>query len=129
MTAVATLARQHVGAVEDFELGRFRVFELQGRPVGVVRTEQGFFAVRNRCPHQGAGICAGIVAGTMEPSAPGEFSFSEEALVVVCPWHRWEFELATGESYGRVTRKRLVTYEVQVEAGEVYVMMKSRREP
>jgi nitrite reductase (NADH) small subunit len=119
MTAVSTLARQRVGAVDDFEPGRFHVFELQGRPVGVVRTEQGFFAVRNRCPHQGAGICAGIVTGTMEPSAPGEFSFSDEALVVVCPWHRWEFELATGESYGRVTRKRLVTYEVEVEAGEV----------
>jgi 3-phenylpropionate/trans-cinnamate dioxygenase ferredoxin subunit len=128
VTPVATLVRQQVGAVEDFEPGRFRVFELQGRPVGVVRTEQGFFAVRNRCPHQGADICAGLVTGTMEPSAPGEFSYSEERLVVVCPWHRWEFELASGESYGQVTRKRLVTYEVEVEDGEVYVLMKGRRE-
>ena len=128
MTPVATLVRQHLGAVDDFAPGRFRVFELQGRPVGVVRTEQGFFAVRNRCPHQGADICAGLVTGTMEPSAPGEFSYSEEKLVVVCPWHRWEFELTTGESYGQVTRKRLVTYEVEVEDGEVYVMMKGRKE-
>jgi nitrite reductase/ring-hydroxylating ferredoxin subunit len=64
----------------------------------------------------------------MEASAPGEFSYSDEKLVVVCPWHRWEFELGTGESYGRVTRKRLVTYEVEVENGEVYVLMKGRRE-
>jgi nitrite reductase (NADH) small subunit len=128
VTPVATLVRQHLGAVDDFEPGRFRVFELQGRPVGVVRTGQGFFAVRNRCPHQGADICAGLVTGTMEPSAPGEFSYSEEKLVVVCPWHRWEFELTTGESYGQVTRKRLVTYEVEVEDGEVYVMMKGRKE-
>lgn len=128
MTPVATLVRQHLGAVADFEPGCFRVFELQGRPIGVVRTEQGFFAVRNRCPHQGADICAGLVTGTMEPSAPGEFSYSEDRLVVVCPWHRWEFELATGESYGQVTRKRLVTYEVEVEDGEVYVLMKGRRE-
>jgi nitrite reductase/ring-hydroxylating ferredoxin subunit len=128
VTPVATLVRQHLGAVDDFEPGRFRVFELQGRPVGVVRTEQGFFAVRNRCPHQGADICAGLVTGTMEPSAPGEFSYSDEKLVVVCPWHRWEFELTTGESYGQVTRKRLVTYEVEVEDGEVYVMMKGRKE-
>jgi nitrite reductase/ring-hydroxylating ferredoxin subunit len=128
VTPVATLVRQHLGPVEEFEPGRFRVFELQGRPVGVVRTEQGFFAVRNRCPHQGADICAGLVTGTMEPSAPGEFSYSEETLVVVCPWHRWEFELATGESYGQVSRKRLVTYEVEVDDGEVYVMMKGRKE-
>jgi nitrite reductase (NADH) small subunit len=124
VTQVATRARHHVGAVDDFALGRFKVFSLNGRPVGVVRTEQGFFAVRNRCPHQGAAICAGRVGGTMEPSVPGEFSYSEETLVVMCPWHRWEFALATGESYGRTTSKRLVTYGVEVEDGEVYVTMK-----
>jgi nitrite reductase (NADH) small subunit len=129
VTQLATRVRRHVGAVEDFELGRFRVFTLDGRPVGVVRTEQGFFAVRNRCPHQGAEVCAGRVTGTMQPSAPGEFVYSDENLVVMCPWHRWEFLLETGESYCRVTTKRLVTYEVEVEDDEVYVLMKGRQGP
>jgi nitrite reductase (NADH) small subunit len=93
-----------------------------------VRTSQGFFAVRNRCPHQAAPICSGLVSGTMEPSAPGELSYSEETLVVTCPWHRWEFELDSGESYGRVSGKRLVTYPVEVDDdGEVYVVMRGRR--
>jgi nitrite reductase (NADH) small subunit len=129
MTQLATRARHHVGAVDEFELDRFRVFSLAGRPIGMVRTIQGFFAVRNRCPHQGADICAGRVTGTMEPSAPGQFSFSEDTLVVTCPWHRWEFALDTGESYCRVTSKRLVTYPVEVADGEVYVMLKGRRSP
>jgi nitrite reductase (NADH) small subunit len=121
------LTRRPVGAVEDFPLGEFKVFEIGGRPVGVIRTSQGFFAVRNRCPHQGADICAGRVAGTMVASRPFEYEYSEQPLVLTCPWHRWEFVLDTGESYGRVTGKRLVTYEVEVEDGHVYVMMKGGR--
>jgi nitrite reductase/ring-hydroxylating ferredoxin subunit len=48
-------------------------------------------------------------------------------MVVTCPWHRWEFVLDTGESYCHVTTKRLVTYPVEIESGEVYVIMKGRR--
>lgn len=129
MTVARTLARRHVGAVEDFVEGEFKVFDLGGRPVGVVKTDQGFFAIRNRCPHQGADICGGTVTGTMVASEPFEYDYSEQTLVVACPWHRWEFALDTGESFGRVTNKRLVTYAVEVEDGNVYVMMKGGRTP
>lgn len=124
MSATRASARHHVGAVEEFPMGRFRVFDIAGRPVGVVRTEQGFFAVRNRCPHQAADICSGTVSGTMVPSRPFEYEYSEETLVVACPWHRWEFELATGASFGRITKKRLVTYLVEVDDDKVYVTLR-----
>ena len=124
MSVTRPAVRHHLGEVQDFPLGRFRVFEISGRPVGVVRTAQGLYAVRNRCPHQGAEICAGRVSGTMLPSAPFEYEYSETTLVVACPWHRWEFELASGRSYGRVTNKRLVTYPVEVEGDQVYVTLR-----
>jgi nitrite reductase/ring-hydroxylating ferredoxin subunit len=127
MAASRTLVRHHVGSVGDFAAGRFKVFDLGGRPVGVVRTAQGFFAVRNRCPHQGANICEGTVGGTMVASSPHEYEYREDVLVVACPWHRWEFELNTGDSFGKVTNKKLVTYAVEVEDGEVYVMMRGGR--
>jgi 3-phenylpropionate/trans-cinnamate dioxygenase ferredoxin subunit len=122
-----TLVRHHVGAVGDFADGRFKVFDIGGRPVGVVKTGQGFYAVRNRCPHQGADICAGTVGGTMVASDPFEYEYRTDTLVVACPWHRWEFELATGDSFGKVTNKKLVTYAVEVEDDEVYVMMRGGR--
>jgi nitrite reductase/ring-hydroxylating ferredoxin subunit len=126
MTAVVKApARHRVGAIGEFALNAFRILEINGRPVGVVRTEQGFYAVRNRCPHQGADICAGRVAGTMLPSDPQEYRYSEDQLVVVCPWHRWEFALDSGRSVGDVTRKRLVTYPVEVVGDDVFVLMKS----
>jgi nitrite reductase (NADH) small subunit len=122
-----TLVRHRVGAVGDFTDGCFKVFDIGGRPVGVVKTAQGFYAVRNRCPHQGADICAGTVGGTMVASGPQEYEYRDDTLVVACPWHRWEFELATGESFGKVTNKKLVTYAVEVEGDEVYVMMRGGR--
>ena len=129
MNASATRApaRHPVGTIDEFPLDQFRVFRLDDRPIGVVRTRQGFFAVRNRCPHQGADICAGKVSGTMVPSKPFEYDYSEETLVLACPWHRWEFELATGRSFGRMTNKRLITYDVEVEGDRVFVAMKKGR--
>jgi nitrite reductase (NADH) small subunit len=124
MTATATAVRHHVGAAAEFEQDRFRIFEISGRPIGVVRTARGFFAVRNRCPHQGAEICRGRVSGTMLASSPGEYSYSDEEAVLACPWHRWEFSLEDGSSVGSVTKKRLVVYEVEVEEGEVYVKLR-----
>lgn len=118
--------RHEIGAVEDFELDRFRVFDLEGRPVGVVRTADGFYAVRNRCPHQGADICSGIVSGTMSPSDPGEYVYSDERKVVTCPWHRWEFDLETGAAVQAISKKKLVTYPVEVRDGKVAVVMRGR---
>lgn len=115
-----------VGAVAEFALDRFRLFELEGRPVGVVRTASGFFAVRNRCPHQGAEICAGLVSGTMAESAPHEYVYRDERRVLACPWHRWEFDMETGAAVGGITKKRLVTYPVAVEDGRVLVSMPGR---
>jgi nitrite reductase/ring-hydroxylating ferredoxin subunit len=124
VSATRAPVRHRVGDVEDFPFDAFRVFEIAGRPVGVVRTRRGLFAVRNRCPHQGAAICAGRVSGTMVASAPFDYEYSEQTPVVACPWHRWEFELDSGRSYGRVTNKRLVTYPVEVEDNQVYVVMR-----
>lgn len=116
----------HVGREDEFELDRFRLFELEGRPVGVVRTADGFFAVRNRCPHQGAEICAGLISGTMAATGPREYVYRDERRVLACPWHRWEFDMETGASVAGITKKRLVTYPVDVEDGQVIVSMPAR---
>lgn len=118
-----------VGSVDEFELDRFRFFEIRGRPVGVVRTSSGFFAVRNVCPHQGAEVCKGRITGAMLPSPPGEFRYGLEGRVLICPWHRWEFDLATGKTLYGLSKQRLVAYEVRVRGDRVYVAeTRTRRE-
>ena len=41
---------------------------------------------------------------------------------VVCPYHLWEFDCATGE-YDYDPTKRVPTYEVKVEDGEIYIQV------
>jgi nitrite reductase (NADH) small subunit len=123
-TAGQTAGRHHAGAAATFELDRFRILELGGRSVGVVRTGRGFFAVHNRCPHQGAEVCAGLLTGgTMVASRPHEYVYTHDALVVVCPWHRWEFDLETGRTIGGISSKRLAVYAVEVLDDQVYVRL------
>ena len=119
--------RVRVGVLGDFELDQFRIFELEQGRVGVVRTDHGIFAVRDYCPHMGARVCAGRLGTTTLPTdRPFEYTLGPEASVVRCPWHRWEFDLATGATIGHRTRKRLATYEVTVEGDDVFVGPRSR---
>jgi nitrite reductase (NADH) small subunit len=114
--------RHLVGRTEDFPLGELRVHQLGRRDVCVLRTDDGFRAFQDRCPHQGAALSRGELTGTMVPSAPGEYCYGLEGRVVRCPWHRWEFSVDDGRSVGEVTRKRVVTYEVEVEGDDVFVL-------
>lgn len=109
------------GKVSDFTEDEFRVIEVPGGSIGVVRTRNGFYAVRNRCPHMGADVCLGKLSSTMLPARPFEYRLGHEGSVIRCPWHRWEFLVETGESVGRITNKRLVVYDVVVEGDEVYI--------
>ncbi len=91
------------------------IVTLQGHSVGVFRVRDRFFAVHNRCPHKGAELCRGSVLGYLTADAPGELRYDAERLMLQCPWHGWEYDLETGESY--VKNSRIRSYEIEVEAG------------
>ncbi len=66
-----------------------------------------------------------------QPSLTGKFtvdadgffkgqSFDPEDIHIVCPWHGYEFHLATGENVCN-KRLRLKKYDVVERGGEVYV--------
>jgi nitrite reductase/ring-hydroxylating ferredoxin subunit len=73
----------------------------------------------NECPHLGA---------SMEDAMVEEFAHldAEDALVdveessrmIVCPWHNYDFDLATGESSSGLS---ICTYPISVTEGLVYV--------
>ncbi|MCL4545292.1 MAG: Rieske (2Fe-2S) protein [Chloroflexi bacterium] len=77
-----------------------------------------FFALLNRCPHQGAPLYLGKVTGTSLPSAPGEYRWGRDGEIVRCPWHGWEFDLTTGRSIFNPHRVRVRAYQVSIEYDE-----------
>jgi nitrite reductase (NADH) small subunit len=110
-----------VGTVAELRRAGCRVLQLEGRWVGVVSVGDRFFAVRDRCPHMGAPMCAGTVGGTFVASAPHELLYGSHDRVIRCPWHGWEFDLESGRSLLEPERFGLKTYRVTVEDGVVVV--------
>jgi nitrite reductase (NADH) small subunit len=110
-----------VAALSEIPQDRFLIVDVEGLEVGLVRIGQTIYAVRNSCPHHGAPICKGHIAGTMLPSAPGEMSYGLERQVIVCPWHQYEFDMETGAPLFTNLRGRVRTYRVSVLGEDVFV--------
>ncbi|MBV8458747.1 MAG: Rieske 2Fe-2S domain-containing protein, partial [Acetobacteraceae bacterium] len=77
-----------------------------------------YFALRNRCPHQGGPLCTGRRGGLAVSSAPGEYQYSRHGEILRCPWHGWEFDIRTGQSWCEPDSVRARTYNVTIEPGE-----------
>ena len=95
--------------------GARKIVEVAGRSIGVFNIGGSFYALRNRCPHQGGPLCAGRLSGLVVSTGPGELEYLRDGEILRCPWHGWEFDVKTGLSWIDPERLRVRTYPVTVE--------------
>ena len=126
MGTVAGMARKVVCAETELSPGRWLIVDIDGRSIGVLSVAGRLYAIRNRCPHQGAELCAGTVGGTMVPSGPLDYEYGLEGQVLRCPWHGWEFDMETGKSVFDPDNVRVRTYPVTVEDGSIVIEISGR---
>jgi nitrite reductase/ring-hydroxylating ferredoxin subunit len=107
-----------VARVGEFKPGERRIITVGGRSIGVFRVGDRFFGIRNRCPHQGGPLCQGRIAPWARSSGPGHFELDAEASLLACPWHGWEYDLATGQSFLGPGEPGVKSYDVNVERGD-----------
>jgi nitrite reductase (NADH) small subunit len=117
------VSRGHVVcSVDDLGPGDFRVVTVGLREVLVVCTgSRSFEAVANTCPHQGARLSEGRVERIWRAGARREH-VGDDRFAVVCPWHNFEFDLATGcPPYATASRcrPRVVRHRVVVQGEDV----------
>ena len=110
------MTRYIVATVEEIPPGGRKIVELAGRSIGIFNLNGAFFALRNRCPHQGGPLCAGSLGGLIVASSPGEYNYSRAGEMLRCPWHGWEFDIRTGQSWFDPLRVRVRSYEVTIES-------------
>lgn len=106
-----------VAPVDDFKSGERRIITVGGRSIGVFRVGDRFYGIRNRCPHQGGPLCRGRVAPWARSSGPGDFQLDAEATLLACPWHGWEYDLASGQSFIGGSEPGVKSYGVELEPG------------
>jgi nitrite reductase/ring-hydroxylating ferredoxin subunit len=73
--------------------------------VAITRVNDKIYAFRDVCPHQAFPLSVGQVHGCQ----------------VVCAGHNWSFDVTTGAAISPPIRKKLETYPVKIEAGDVWV--------
>jgi nitrite reductase/ring-hydroxylating ferredoxin subunit len=109
-----------IGSLADLERDGRIVARIAGREVGVVRDPAtgDLHGIRNRCPHHGGPLCLGTVQERVE-GAPGGYALAGRRILR-CPWHGWEFDLATGQCVDEPTLRAAV-YPARVQGGRVLV--------
>jgi 3-phenylpropionate/trans-cinnamate dioxygenase ferredoxin subunit len=115
------MAKHVVASVDEIPPGGRKIVEVGGISIGVFNLGGEFFALRNRCPHQGGPLCEGKLWGLLESPAPGQFKLSRPGEILSCGWHGWEFDVRTGQSWTDPRRLRTRTYHVAVTPGSEIV--------
>ena len=88
-------------------INRVATIHVGGKKLCIAHTDKGFFAISDRCPHNGASL------GTGHCTTDG---------AVVCPVHRYSFDLVTGRAragLGDAVR----TYKLMVADDGIYIEM------
>jgi 3-phenylpropionate/trans-cinnamate dioxygenase ferredoxin subunit len=109
------MAKYDVATVDEIPPGGRKIVEVGGRSVGVFNLDGEFFALRNNCPHEGGPLCVGPICGFVSSDRPGEYQLTREGEIVRCPWHGWEFDIRTGQSWFDPKKVRVRRYDVTVE--------------
>lgn len=109
------MVKHVVAEVDEIAPGERKIVTVEGRSIGIYNVGGSFYAIRNACPHQSAPLCEGKISGFVTSSKPGEYIWTREGEIVRCPWHAWEFDIKTGQSWFDPKKTRVRSYETTVE--------------
>jgi nitrite reductase/ring-hydroxylating ferredoxin subunit len=103
--------------------GQVRTVESGGRRIGLVWVDGVLHGLADACPHRGAPLCsAGVLVHRVE--SDGERVVRHEpADRLRCPWHKWDFDIATGRC-AVDAKLRVRRYAVHVDGDEVVVTLR-----
>lgn len=112
------MARHVVASVGEIAPGTCKAVTVAGREIGVFNVAGEYYALINRCPHEGAPLCMGLITGRFESAHPGEYRLTHQGEMLRCPWHGWEFDIKTGESWCHPDSVKARSYPVTIVPGE-----------
>jgi len=96
-----------VAGKADVQPGQGKVVEVNEKMLAVFNVDGTFHVLDNECPHRGGSLCEGDLEG----------------CTITCPWHRWEYNLASGDCVNEPETKKATVYQVKVEGDDIKVML------
>lgn len=96
------------GPVNDFPINASKIIPYRNFHIAIFHRSEGWFAVKDPCPHAGEPLSKGNVEG----------------CVVTCPGHNWKFRLDTGECTRGDVECSIRTYPIEIKADRVIVKVR-----
>lgn len=97
--------KTRIGSVTQMPAeGEAKEFDYAGKEICVARVNGKLFAMDNVCPHRGGPLAQGVI----------------DEGKLICPWHGWQFDIATGNSV-QVPDTGVAVFTVTVEGADVFV--------
>jgi 3-phenylpropionate/trans-cinnamate dioxygenase ferredoxin subunit len=112
------MARHVVATVGEVAPGTSKLVNVKGREIGLFNINGEYLALANTCPHEGAALCKGKLVGLAESDEPGKYRLTRKGELLKCPWHGWEFDVRTGQSWCDPENTYVRQYAVSVEPGD-----------
>ena len=93
-----------LGSIDDFPSGTSHELAVADRVIALFRVGETFHALDGVCPHAGGPLGEGSLTGTR----------------VTCPWHGWQFDVATG---GHCLTPNIVQerFDVKIRDSQVFI--------
>ncbi len=110
MTDTKTLEWHRVAGTDELPDGRVKSVTAGSKSLALTHIDGEFFAMDNRCPHQGGPLGE----GSIEIGGDGQ-------CWLRCPWHGWDFDPRTGVPPGGHEDTGQQTFPVEVRDDAVYV--------
>ena len=111
------MSRHVVAAVSEVAPGASKLVTVKGREIALFNVDGKYFAFFNRCPHAGASLCNGRVVRRVDSHEPGTYHLATDHTMLRCPWHGWQFDIATGQAWCDPETIKVRNYPVAVEPG------------
>jgi nitrite reductase/ring-hydroxylating ferredoxin subunit len=112
------VSRQVVAKASEVAPGTAKMVTVAGREIGIFNLDGEYFALANRCPHAGGPLCDGKIVALVQSDGPGSYRLTRHQEFLRCPWHGWEFDIRTGQSWCDPGSVRARPFQVTVESGE-----------
>jgi len=101
---------QHTGETEvadssELKMNAMKLLHWKDKRIVLARTESGYVAFEDRCPHRGGSLAGGsLMCGTVQ-----------------CPWHGSQFDVNTGEVTAGPAKEGIKTFKVHENQGKIYL--------
>ena len=115
------MSRHVVATTGEIAPGSKKLVTVKGREIGIFNVGGEYYALANRCPHNGGPMCEGRIAGLVRSSSPGNYELIRKGEFLRCPWHGWEFDIRTGQSWCDPNDMKVRQFKTAVEPGEELV--------